>query len=138
MNPNTENIFKHLEILQFMDTNKLNSLLAHKSGNRQNDFLKDHKWYKVNDTNLWVHAYEDAGKKYVARTYISDDNDTMGIKSAESYGGKKSNNRKIQKKDTIEPQNKSPVPKKKRQSQPKNNSDYSSDLMGDFRNINKK
>lgn len=116
-----DNLLKHFDVLQFMDTNKLNNLLLSKSAGSQNDFKKEHRWMKINDTNLYALVYENNGKKYINKVYKGDDNiDEMGLNSVDAYGGIKKKGRPKTIKSTSETKTKSI----------KNKKDYTEDLTG--------
>ncbi|CCU56022.1 unknown similar to AMEV098 [Choristoneura rosaceana entomopoxvirus 'L'] len=141
---NEDNISKHLSVLGFMDDNKLNALLNSKIGGSTNDYLKDHKWYKLNNTNLSALVYENNGKKFTAKMHMNKDiDDNMGINDVDAYGGeskkRKTNPKNVKNNNKLV--NENPSGNGRRKKNVKNtatslnkSSDYSTDLMGDFNN----
>ena len=134
---NDDNLLKHFDFMQFMDSSKLNALLTSKSAGNNNDFLKEHKWHRVNDTNLWALVYEDNGKKYASKiNKLKDDNieDSLGINNVEPYGGiQNKNNKKKSIKNTNKVSNNNPSGNGRRKKQTSDvSNDYSENLMGNY------
>ncbi|CCU56316.1 unknown similar to AMEV098 [Mythimna separata entomopoxvirus 'L'] len=140
---NEDTINKHFSVMGFIDSAKLNMLLSTKSAGIQHDFLKEHIWYKINDTNWSALVYEDNGKKYAAKIYIHNDiDDVMGINDVDAYGGdskKKVNPKNIKnsnKPTTIKQGNANPSGngrRKKQNNTAKSNNDHSTNLMGEYK-----
>ncbi|CCU55720.1 unknown similar to AMEV098 [Choristoneura biennis entomopoxvirus] len=141
---NEDSISKHLSIMGFMDSNKLNALLNSKTAGSHNDYLKDHKWYKINNTNLSALVYENNGKKYAAKIYMNKDiDDNMGINDVDAYGGeskkRKTNPKNVKNNNKLVNENPSGNGRRKKNvknaaNTPNTSSDYSTNLMGDFNN----
>ncbi|BAO49473.1 hypothetical protein [Alphaentomopoxvirus acuprea] len=85
---NIDNLKKHFEVLDFMNSNTLNNLLSNRSAGSTNDFLKQHNWMKIKDTGLYGLIYECGGKHYISKVYMADDD--LGIEDSKLYGGKRS------------------------------------------------
>lgn len=140
---NEDNISKHLSVMGFMDSNKLNALLNNKSAGSHNDFLKPHEWRKVNNTNLSALVFEDNGKIYASKLYMNKDmDDIMGMNDVDAYGGetkkRKTNPKNIKNNNKIVNANPSGNGRRKKNvkkaASPAVNSDYSTNLMGEYDN----
>ncbi|CCU55414.1 unknown similar to AMEV098 [Adoxophyes honmai entomopoxvirus 'L'] len=127
-----EDISKHFSVMEFMDSNKLNMLLASKTAGSHNDYLKEHTWYKINDTNLTALIYENNGKKYAAKIYKNNDmEDMLGINDIDTYGGKKTNPKNV-KNTNKKISNENPSGNGRRKKKTNDNKDYNTDLSGDY------
>ncbi|AAG02804.1 hypothetical protein AMV098 [Betaentomopoxvirus amoorei] len=135
---NEDNIIKHLSVMAFMDSSKLNMLLSTKSAGSQNDYLKEHRWYKINNMNMAALAYEDNGRYFYSKVHlIKDSDDNMGINSVDAYGGQSKkrgkNNPKNNKLVNANPSGNGRRKKNvKKAANSTDDSDHNTNLMGEY------